>query len=303
MGGSIGVESELQKGATFWFTFKAEKYTSDKWVSTQAVSAPPLQKALPPAHILIVDDNLENLKLLKLLLEDLAMHVTTAKSGLETLDIYREQSFQLILMDLRMPGMSGIETSQKIRTLEADTNRSKTPIVALTAHVFENEKETLLSVGIDDYLTKPINEPELIRILHQWIKPMLEPIPVKPAPLIIDWALGQKLAGNRLDLAVEFLEKLTETLPQEKEKINAAVAAKNWETLRDVTHQLHGACAYCGVPLLKAAVHALEVAADSQLLPTITPCLEAFNQAADAVLTAMKLEALDRGNPPVGSSV
>jgi two-component system sensor histidine kinase BarA len=299
MGGSIGVESEAQKGATFWFTFKAEKYTPDSTlISHQTTALTPAPTTLAPAHILIVDDNLENLKLLKLLLEDLKMHVTTAEDGSDAIDLYQKQSFQLILMDLRMPGINGIEASQKIRALEADSHQEKVPIVALTAHVFDNEKETLLAVGIDDYLTKPINEPELIRILRQWIKPMNEQ-PTASVPLIIDWELGKKLAGNRLELAIEFLEKLTETLPEEKLKINAAVLEKNWETLRDISHRLHGACAYCGVPILKAAVHDLEVATDSKTLTTITPCLEAFNQAVDAVLTLMKSEALNKRNPPV----
>jgi len=295
MGGTIGVDSELQKGATFWFTFKAEKYN-------QAISNSPAKTALPPeilppkplgpANILIVDDNAENLQLLKLLLEELQMNVTTATSGIDAIQIFRPAAFQLVLMDLRMPGMSGIEASQQIRLLEENGRSPKTPIVALTAHVFANEKEALIAAGIDDYLTKPISETELHRILHRFIK-------ASTAKPVLDWELGRKLAGNNLELAIEFLTKLAATLPQEKINIETAFEAQAFETMRDMVHKLHGAVAYCGVPTLAAAIKALEDSISSQSLSTIAPYLETFNQQVDAVLLALQSETLDKGERPL----
>ena len=280
MGGTINVESEPQKGSTFWFTFRAEKY-SEHAPLVDAFQAPtPAQTNIfqSPLHILAVDDNPENLKLIILLLEDLGIQVKAVESGQESIDAAGANHFDLILMDIRMPKMNGIEAAHTIRKCEAADGRAPTPIVALTAHALVSEKKALLAAGIDDYLAKPISEEELKQILQKWIQPT---VPAKA----IDWELGKKLAGGRAELAKEFFEKLVATLPDDKKTIHEAFTNKNWEALRDHVHKLHGACCYCGVPQLKRCAQKLESAlGNGASNDAILPHLEAFYLAIEAVL-------------------
>jgi len=277
MGGNIGVESEPQKGATFWFTFQAEKFRENVFVPEISAVPSPTAPLLNSIHVLVVDDNPENLKLMVALLEDMEVQITAVNSGEAAIESIRNQPFQLILMDIRMPNMNGIEASHAIRTLETQQQRKHTPIIALTAHALMNEKEALLQAGIDDYLSKPVSEQELKNMIYKWIQ---RNNPSK----VIDWELALKLVSGKKDLAQELFAKLIEGLPLDKENMHQAYLAKDWEGLRNYAHKLHGGCCYCGVPELKRYVQTLESAVATRTIDIIKPRLEAVNKAIDAVI-------------------
>ncbi|HQY23157.1 MAG TPA: ATP-binding protein, partial [Gammaproteobacteria bacterium] len=294
MGGTIGVESEPQQGSTFWFTFQVESTPQVEFTaqveptletqpaltsSTLSSFVPSLDVLEPPVNVLAVDDNPENLKLIRILLEDMGIEVTTTDNGKAAIVAVRQKTFDLILLDIRMPNMTGLEAAHIIRNVEAEYHRKPTPIIALTANALAAEKESLFKNDINDYLAKPIGEIELKNILKKWIQS-------ETNVCTIDWALGKQLAGGRVELAQEFFEKLREILPLEKQRINDDYQKRNWQAFSDRIHKLHGACCYCGVPELKSCVQTLEAAAVSCFPDIIKPHLEAFNLAVDAVLTA-----------------
>ncbi|MPW88795.1 response regulator, partial [Moraxella catarrhalis] len=113
-------------------------------------------------HVLAVDDHLPNLIVLEALLGELNVKTTKALSGQEALTIIQQgveqgaKPFDLIFMDIQMPVMSGIDTTRAIRSLESTLDGMRMPIIALTAHALADEKQKLLKVGMDDYVTKPI---------------------------------------------------------------------------------------------------------------------------------------------------
>lgn len=228
--------------------------------------------------ILAVDDNLANLKLVCALLDSLGVEVVSADNGLEALDILEQESVDLILMDIQMPVMDGIETTRRIRSSESSSQR--TPIVALTAHAMANEKQHLLKSGMDDYVTKPINELQLKHIIQKWTGLNVSPSNIIPAqataPLpsnvsakvtskdtlikdtLVDMEEGLRLANGKADLAQEMLQMLLESLKEDKESIQSAYNESRLESLLDHVHKLHGATRYCGVPLLRDASHRME---------------------------------------------
>lgn len=279
MGGTIGVESEPQEGSTFWFTFQVESCEDTKPpVGLPAASfATQLNPLQLPLSVLAVDDNAENLKLIHILLEDIGIQATVVDSGKAAIEAIQQKAFDLIFMDIRMPNMSGVEAAQVIHNIEAEHHRKPTPIIALTAHALASERKSLLENGFNDYLTKPIEESDLINMLQKWIQP-----PINPSA--IDWELGKKLAGGKMELAKEFLEKLIATLPEDKQQINKDYQNKDWKLLRDHVHKLHGACCYCGVPELKNRAQQLEAAIESENPDSMKTALDAFNRAVESVL-------------------
>lgn len=170
MGGKISFESEYQKGTTFTIVleqqvvdkskvdfenYKAKKITVDEYFDGSKY------------NVLLVDDNLLNLKVAEKLLKNYKLNVTSVKSGLECLKITKNNDFDLILMDHMMPEMDGIQTLYNLK------NRAKgfeTPVVVLTANAINGSMETYLQNGFSDYLTKPINQVELDRILREQLK-------------------------------------------------------------------------------------------------------------------------------------
>ena len=144
---------------TAWFGFEEERRESNyaEKKSLQSDS---------PAHVLCVDDNPANLKLINALLSELNVEVKTADSGLNAIELCESNKFDLIFMDIQMPGMDGLEATLKIRSINSTYKRL--PIIALTAHAMKGEKERLLREGMDDYLTKPINQKQLQENISKW---------------------------------------------------------------------------------------------------------------------------------------
>jgi CheY-like chemotaxis protein len=123
-----------------------------------------------PPKILLVEDNKVNQMVAGSLLKKRAMQVTVANDGIEAIDICSENRFDLILMDIQMPRMGGIQAMQKIKENMVASGQTPTPIVALTANAMQGAAEEYLGEGMDDYLTKPIDTVDLDRVLQRWLK-------------------------------------------------------------------------------------------------------------------------------------
>ena len=117
---------------------------------------------------MLVEDNLINQKITHLTLKPLVASIETASNGKEALDKFGNAAFDLILMDIQMPVMSGLIAAEKIRALEASTN-SHVPIIAITANAMLGDKEKCISAGIDDYISKPFQPSALIEKIKKYI--------------------------------------------------------------------------------------------------------------------------------------
>lgn len=231
--------------------------------------------------VLVVDDNPANLQLVSTFLSNLGVNVREANSGMEALSIVAQASIDLIFMDVQMPQMDGIETTQHIRERQLDGHRI--PIIALTAHDMSDQKATLLRAGMDDYTSKPVSENQLAHLLQQWLKiapvqtapeiqRLADVLPDSPFPphAIMDLQEALRLSNGKKDLARDMLAKLTVNLGAEAEEISQLFQQQAWTELQDRVHRLYGGCCYCGVPELRQAsgkLDALLVKGDHSDLP------------------------------------
>ncbi|WP_022851287.1 response regulator [Limisalsivibrio acetivorans] len=119
--------------------------------------------------ILLAEDNVVNQKLALKLLDKLGYNVELADNGLSVLDMMMENEYDLVLMDIQMPGLSGIEATIKIRNTETGVKNPDVPIVAMTAHAMKEDKDKFLEAGMDDYLSKPFRPEELVEILNKYL--------------------------------------------------------------------------------------------------------------------------------------
>lgn len=161
MGGEIQLHSEEGKGSTFAFSISAPE-------SADAPSTLPKKAALQPnllgKHILLVEDNAINRQVISKMLEPTKAVVVMAEDGIKALDVLKEQSFDLILMDCQMPNMDGYECTRTIRVMELKTGW-RVPIVAITANAYEEDKQRCLIAGMDDFIAKPINSDDLYTVI------------------------------------------------------------------------------------------------------------------------------------------
>jgi two-component system sensor histidine kinase BarA len=234
-----------------------------------------------PLTVLAVDDNPANLKLITALLKERVETVISCTSGQKAIDKAKETPFDIIFMDIQMPQMDGVTACQNIKKL---ANNANTPIIAVTAHAMVGERDRLLAAGMDDYLTKPIEEHVLQQVLIHWNPTSevdhIEKIdPDHPAVstevdnsqvseteanehknIIIDWQAAMKQAANKEDLARDMLQMLVDFIPEVYEAADKAIEDSDYpvEQLTHIIHKMHGSSSYSGVPRLKSVCATIE---------------------------------------------
>ena len=260
-------------------------------------------------RVLVVDDNQINLILTSTLLREQGITVVQATSGEEAVAEAGRRRFDLILMDILMPGISGVEATREIRLREP--REQHTPIVAVTAHALPSERENFLQAGLDDCLVKPLREEELWRMVQHWVialrggreeapgGPGELPHPVgEGEPLVYDAELALKLAGGNRKLADRLLGMLLRDLDRRRREIHAAFADGDEEPLHQRVHKLHGSAANCSTAALQHAARTFEVLLSEGVEEGREAALAALDHEVDRLLELAESRELERDEEP-----
>jgi len=172
MAGTIGVESSLGEGSLFWFTIQLPRGTmayEHEGINEPRECPEEIQPDTRQLRVLLAEDNLVNQEVGKLILENLNCIVDVVDDGAIAVETAFETDYDLIFMDCQMPEVDGYEATKMIRQRETLAGgRDHIPIVALTAHALEGDREICLKAGMDDYLSKPFNSAQIATILYKW---------------------------------------------------------------------------------------------------------------------------------------
>ncbi len=264
MEGDIWIDSIVGEGSTFNFTaqFKcsSEQECSKQQAQTKAV---PSINTLHGARILLVEDNLINQQVARESLESEGLVVKIANNGQEAITAVTNNSFDVVLMDIQMPEMDGYEATQIIRK-----NQYTLPIVAMTAHAMNSVREKCLLVGMNDYITKPIDLELLFSILKKWIKPKSKPYAIQKHQKITG-ELPNTLPGFELKSAIKRLggnKSLFKMLLHDFERdyahaaidLRSALEHNEIETALILSHTLKGIAGNLSANELQKALSDLE---------------------------------------------
>jgi two-component system sensor histidine kinase BarA len=217
----------------------------------------------PSLKILVVDDNEINLRLAEIILKRNSYDVTTVCSGNEAVEMARHNNYDLVFMDLHMPGMDGYETAKRIRSIK---NTEKWPvIIALTANAMPQEIEKVGDCDMDDILIKPISEQIICDIISEWFSGEADVTSTREHDLVgpttletFDLEGTKELANCSEEMALELFNMLRKELPEHHSEIEQALKDKDMHRLKEVTHKLNGASRCCGTPALTNSAHSLE---------------------------------------------
>jgi signal transduction histidine kinase/CheY-like chemotaxis protein/HPt (histidine-containing phosphotransfer) domain-containing protein len=287
MDGTMWAESEQGKGSTFHFTARFRL--------GQPVAEPDESPALGTIDlrgikVLLVEDNVFNQAVAVQVLTKLGCDVVVASNGKEALEAFDAQKFDIILMDLQMPGIDGFEATSIIRAKE--TSR-RTPIIAQTAHAFAEDRQRCLEVGMDEHISKPIKVPELIAVLkHFCVSPGGGPV---TGYAVCDRVEGQRAVnsnkrvfnleafcshlGGDKEAAMRMVDRFLSEIPELVAKLRSAAEVENWKLTAKLAHSLKGVSATFGAEVLA------EVASETEKVVK-----EPGDQRIDALLSRMEVE-------------
>ena len=252
LGGSLTVESELGKGSKFTFLLTFEALEGAGKVFDKE-HLPHLQQTKPQAiltqslsgNILLAEDNVDNQELLLIYLKRMGLTVTIAENGKLAIEESEKNDFDLVLMDMRMPIMGGLEAVKILRQKDF-----KKPIIALTANAMQEDREACYQVGCDDFLTKPIDSAKLFETLGAYLEAKIpeamEEVPVVSSLLDED--------PEAIDLIKRYVHKLADTV----KAIEQSIQENDWENLSDILHQLKGTGGNFGYPVLSSLAGKME---------------------------------------------
>ncbi len=309
LGGRIGVESSVGKGSEFWFTARLGRV---------AGTAPAPRAPLPPSlreirnrfagrkvRILLAEDNVINQQLGVGMLKGMGLRVDVVANGVEALRALQTLPYDLVLMDVQMPELDGIEATRQIRLSPATVLNPRIPIIALTACAMQGDRDRFLAAGMNDHVAKPVSPQALVAALERWLPavgdsanqpetnaatrpPAAEAwLPPEPlaAPVLDRAGLLARLDGDE-DAAQEILAAFRDDLPRQIAALQAALAGGDAAAASRQAHTLKGVAANVGAERLRAVATALETAAQAGDLGTASTRLTELDAQAVAVLAA-----------------
>lgn len=243
-GGEIWVESREGQGSRFFVRLPLRTAEQPSRPAPQAPAAAAITTASGrPARVLIVEDNVVNQKVVVAILSKRGMETGVAGNGLEALDRLQKESYDVVLMDVQMPYLDGIEATRKIRE---DLQLLDLPIIAMTAHAMTGDRERCLAAGMNDYVSKPVNPVGLIASIQRFLETApparRSPEPEEaPAVQSIDRNLAARLTDNDANLFEGMLLLFLQMAPERMEKIQSAVSHNDRAAIEREVRKIRGA--------------------------------------------------------------
>jgi PAS domain S-box-containing protein len=246
--------------------------------------------------ILLAEDHLVNQKLMMAMLGKLGYTPDLANNGIEVLEKLKSKHYDVILMDIQMPEMDGVEATERIIKEYPPEKRPK--IIAVTAHALKGDREKYLALGMDDYLSKPVSLDAIRGVLEKWgggthtaeKSEIMSGQQFSDAILNLETIsmLRQLSSATESPVLQDLVEIFMRNTPLQLEHLRAAVKAGDYKSLKEVAHGLKGACMNIGAARMASICIAIEQAAQSQALELAARYLETLNRVYSETMTAIK---------------
>lgn len=253
MGGQIKIDSEVNRGSTFNVELSlpfAEKAPSTSLGGSEVGAS---DQVLPPLKLLVVDDIYLNFEVIRNYLKGLPVDVSYAENGRQAQKVFLDDRYDIVLMDLRMPVMGGIEATAHLRRLETRLEAVPTPIIAMTAHAFVEQENEYLDKGFDEVLIKPFSQQDLVRILTRYA-------PKKAAKIgqVETAQEPEKPSTSVSEALAALIPKVLDSIDKEIRVIKQALYENDHDKVKQTSHAVKGLAGFYGFGRLSGLLEHLD---------------------------------------------
>jgi CheY-like chemotaxis protein len=285
MGGAVGVDSEVGHGSTFWFEIDLMVQPED------AKAEPEVTEGLGPFDILVVDDAATNRQVVAGLLAFSGHRVVGASSGEEALDMVASRPFDLVLMDVRMPGLDGFETTRRLRRM-ADPAKARIPVVAVTGGAQSEEAALCFAAGMNDFVAKPVTvsalEAAIRRVVRAKGGDAVEPaVPGQEGEFDESKLRRLRVALGPLRIG-EVVSEFRRSLEDDRKSIGEAWGRRDFARLAFLAHRAGGAAVDIGCFGLGALLERVETAAKAERADAVEREIAALDETLKRALAAVE---------------
>ena len=293
MGGVINVESEIGKGSRFYFTAKLKK---QKYVAVPSITRrfgaetkedilnadlhDLLKKERSKYKLLLAEDNLINQMVALRILIDCGYNITPVNNGIEVLNILKEKSFDLILMDVQMPEMDGYTATGEIRKFD-----TLIPIIALTAHALMGDKEKCIEAGMNDYVSKPIIPEKFVKVIDKWLnieikqEKVTTTVKQQKNEVVFDFSVLEKMSLNDKDFQVELLNSYLNDVDERFNRLMGFIESQNLPKMTAEAHTIKGASYSLGANKVGDIAYSIELSGRQKNLENVNQWIDKLTSA------------------------
>ena len=250
--GTISVVSEPGKGSVFTVMLPYQIASKSETASSLPASVLVAEPLLREIKILVAEDNQMNQKLIQHLLEQWKIDFAIVNNGVEAVETLRQKAndYNLVLMDIQMPEMDGYTATEKIRyDLHLDI-----PVIAMTAHALAGEKEKCLGAGMDDYISKPLNEEQLYKLINKYAQSSN----LTSNGSVIDLEYLRSLSKGDSAFEKNMIKSFSIQMPKELNELKMAIDQKNYKKIGSIAHNMKSTVSYMGLKQLTPLLQQIE---------------------------------------------
>jgi len=276
-GGTISVESEEGKGSLFSFTIPYKKSTHEKKKQILSEERIIQKSNLVKVCILVAEDNPMNRKLIGALFNEWKINFEFAENGKEAIEKLSSGHFEMVLMDIQMPEINGYEATKIIR----EQLKLKTPIIAMTAHALSGEYEKCIASGMNDYISKPLKEDELYKLIVKYAgdfskNEKTEFIPsANDEEKVTNLEFLTSLANGKKEFFDEMIQIFLEECPIELSRLQKSIEEKNFQLIHANAHAMKSTIPFVGLDAkLKPLLEVMEESSDLNKINQLFPVVE-----------------------------
>ncbi len=291
MGGEVRLHSTPGEGSVFSFTLGLEQGDPARTKTKTEQDIKAVSRSGLRLKVLLVEDNMANVKVATAFLNRLGHETVHAPTGINAISLLTINSFDLILMDVEMPEMDGVEATRRIRLGEAGEDKKDVPIIAMTAHAMAGAKDRLLAAGMDDYLPKPVDFHALATLLGEAALEETAPLATLEATQLADTVWDREGALDRFgndDLLFQAVcADFLQDTPKKLEELRHAADETDPQAVLLLTHTLKANCGTVGANALRSVASTIEEAAKAERPLEIQSLLPVLDQEFEKARQSM----------------